>query len=635
MTSSPFFGNILYISLSTEAHMSSAFTQYDNPQDVLEHIFGFGEYRPLQQEIIESLIKGEDNFVLMPTGGGKSLCYQIPAIVLPGVAIVVSPLISLMQDQVDALRANGVSAAYYNSSLGGDEARHVLAQLHQGELDLLYIAPERVLTHSFLERLRDIEVAFFAIDEAHCISQWGPDFRPEYAELIRLREFFPDKPMIAMTATADRQTRQDIIQRLSLQKARQHVASFNRPNIHYTVLEKDKPFQQIVTLLETRQNQAGIIYCSTRKQVDDLADKLINKGIKALPYHAGMSVKQRQKNQTQFQRDDVDVIVATIAFGMGIDKPNVRFVFHYNIPKHIEGYYQETGRAGRDGLPSEAIMLYGIADVALMRGMLARNQNDHQQRIENHKLNAMVGFAEEQTCRRIVLLNYFDERLDHQCGNCDICITPPKTYDATKDAQKALSCVYRVQQSFGIAHVVEVLRGSDNQRIKQFHHDMLSTYGIGKNLTKQEWNSIFRQLIHRGYLLQDIAHYSVLKLTEKSRALLRGEEIVMLAKPRYQADESKSKKKKLTDLDLTSEELSLFEKLRQMRKKTADREKVPPFVVFSDATLTELAQKKPSNEVGLLAINGIGERKLERYGDCLIELIHEHVTQTEGESIHA
>lgn len=595
-------------------------------------MFGYESFRPLQQTIINSAIAGEDNFVLMPTGGGKSLCYQIPAIVRDGVGIVISPLISLMQDQVDALQANGVACAYYNSSLSSAEARQVLAKLHNGELDLLYIAPERLLMDSFLARLEEIDIALFAVDEAHCVSQWGHDFRPEYVQLGQLRQYFPSIPFLALTATADRQTRDDILLRLHLQSANCHVASFDRPNIRYTVVEKHKPFHQLTQFLNLHTEQAGIIYCTTRKKVDEVAAQLNRSGFNALPYHAGMSSKARSHAQQAFQRDDVNIIVATVAFGMGIDKPNVRFIVHYDISKNIECYYQETGRAGRDNLPAEALMFYGMADIAKVRGLLEQNDNENQRRIEIHKLNCMVAFAESQNCRRRVLLQYFGESLDTDCGNCDVCLNPPQTYDATEDARKALSAVYRVQQKFGLMHVVDVLRGSENQKIKQFGHDQLSTFGIGKHLSQHEWVSVFRQLIHQGYLEQDLARFSVLILTEKARPLLRGELPLELAKPRMKvATPTKKRKvsKRALDIDYDT---TLFEQLRQLRKRLADAASVPPFVVFSDASLAEMAAHKPKTQGAFLAINGVGARKLESYGDDFMQVIREYAGNTEVES---
>jgi len=596
--------------------------------EILQQTFGYDQFRPLQEKIINSAIAGENNFVLMPTGGGKSLCYQIPAIARKGVGIVVSPLISLMHDQVQALRANGVAAACYNSALTESEARLTLAQLHNDELDLLYVAPERLMSESFLARLKQIDIALFAIDEAHCVSQWGHDFRPEYLQLGHLRQYFQNIPVIALTATADKQTRQDILHRLQLSDAHIHIASFNRPNIRYTILEKQKPFNQLTYFLKNHQDEFGIIYCLSRKRVEEIANKLQEQGFSALAYHAGLDAKQRHKTQEDFQRDNVNIVVATIAFGMGIDKPNVRFVVHYDLPKHIEGYYQETGRAGRDGLPSEALLLYGLNDTAIIRALIESGQNPDLQRIELHKLNCMTAFAESQTCRRRVLLNYFNEQLNEDCGNCDICLNPPETYDATIDAQKALSCVYRLQQRYGVNYVIDILRGKEEERIKRLAHDQLSTYGIGKELSQTEWYSVFRQLIHLGYLEQDIANYSVLKLTEQARIILRGETKLILAKPRIkQAELKKVSSKKVAAQNLEYDK-RLFEKLRQVRKTLAEKAAVPPFVIFSDASLIEMAAYLPTTDSEFLSINGVGQKKLESYGEIFIDAITEFKTAT-------
>lgn len=594
--------------------------------EILQKTFGYERFRPLQATVIDSLIAGQDNFVLMPTGGGKSLCYQVPALAREGVAIVVSPLISLMQDQVQALRANGVAAAFYNSALSDVEARQTLAQLHNQQLDLLYIAPERLMSETFLARLTTIKLALFAIDEAHCVSQWGHDFRPEYLQLGQLRQQFPSVPIIALTATADKQTRQDILNRLQLTHANVHVASFNRPNIHYTILEKQKPFQQLLNFLKPRAHTFGIIYCLSRKRVEELATRLQASGYNALPYHAGLSTKQRQTAQTAFQRDDVNIIVATIAFGMGIDKPNVRFVVHYDLPKHIEGYYQETGRAGRDGLPAEALLLYGLGDIAIVKSLIETNQNLEQKRIELHKLNLMAAFAEAQTCRRRVLLNYFNELFPEDCGNCDICANPPETYDGTRDAQKALSCVYRVGQRYGVSYVIDVLRGKEDERIQRLRHHQLSTFGIGKDLSQEEWHSVFRQLIHLGYLEQDIANYSVLRLTEQARPVLRQEKTLILTKPRNKQTTKKLQRKTMT-LPSNCDSV-LFEKLRRLRKQLAEKASVAPFIIFSDATLTEMATVLPINEISLFAISGVGQKKLESYGKVFLGIIKEHINNS-------
>jgi ATP-dependent DNA helicase RecQ len=495
----------------------------------------------------------------------------------------------------------------------------VLAKLHACELDLLYVAPERLLSDGFLERLKGMQIALFAIDEAHCVSQWGHDFRPEYVQLGQLHDLFPDVPMIGLTATADPQTRQDVLQRLGLQKAQCFITGFDRPNIRYTVVEKRKPFDQLLALLHGHQQEAGIIYALSRKRVEEVADRLAAAGFKARAYHAGLGDKERKKVQEMFLRDDIEIVVATVAFGMGIDKPNVRFVMHYDLPKNIESYYQETGRSGRDGLPAEALLLFGYGDIAISRGLIEKGGNPDQKRIELHKLQAMVGFGEAQTCRRRVLLGYFGARLEEDCGNCDVCLNPPETYDATLDAQKALSCVFRVGQRFGVGHVVDVLRGAHTQRILDLKHDKLSTYGIGAEKVAEAWNSLIRQLIHRGYLVQDVASYSVLKLTEAARPLLRGEERLVMAKPRIRVKTLQKKgKPQVGDFDYDDE---LFDALRMRRKRLADAEGVPPYVIFGDATLAEMAARMPTDEAALLAINGVGKHKLQRFGSEFIDEI--------------
>jgi ATP-dependent DNA helicase RecQ len=579
----------------------------------LNTVFGFQSFRPHQREIIESIVDGRDAFVLMPTGGGKSLCYQLPALHRPGVGIVVSPLISLMKDQVDALKANGVAAACYNSSLDSSEAFRVLGKLRRNELKLLYVAPERLLNEEFLAELANVEIALFAIDEAHCVSQWGHDFRPEYQQLGMVRERFSPVPLIALTATADTQTRSDITRVLGLVDAAHHVTGFDRPNIRYTVRDKHKPFEQLKAFLRGRQDEAGIVYTLSRRRAEEVAGRLGELGLRAVAYHAGLDADWRTTVQDRFLRDEVQIVVATVAFGMGIDKSNVRFVVHYDMPKHIEGYYQETGRAGRDGLPADALLLYGAQDVVTARRLIENTDNPSRQRIELHKLNAMVGLAESDTCRRRVLLNYFGQTLDQDCGHCDLCLDPPERYDATQDARKALSCVYRVGQRFGAKYVTEVLRGADNERIRRFAHQTLSTYGIGADRSEQEWLSIIRQLIHRGFLVQDLANYSVLQLTEQARPLLRGEISLELAKPRVQVRAAK-RKPVAAEVDTGNYDDGLFQRLRALRKRIASEQNVPPYVVFSDATLVEMASTWPADDAQLLAVNGVGEHKLQKYG---------------------
>lgn len=585
----------------------------------LKTVFGFHQFRAPQQDVIERVVAGEDVFLVMPTGGGKSLCCQIPALHRDGVAIVVSPLIALMKDQVDALLDNGVRAACLNSSLGAEEARDVLRRMHRNELDLLYVAPERLLLPDFLDALATIKLALFAIDEAHCISQWGHDFRPDYVKLGQLRSTFPEVPIVAMTATADPETRKDIVRQLGIGEAKVFVAGFDRPNITYTVVPKQKPFVQLSRFLAGRSDEAGIIYALSRKRVEQIADQLKQAGFSAAAYHAGLSDAERSRVQNAFRCDDLRIVVATVAFGMGIDKPNVRFVVHYDMPKSIESYYQETGRAGRDGLPSEALMLFGMGDVMTARSLIENSGNAERVRIELQKLNAMVAYGEALTCRRRALLAYFGDQRDHECGNCDICTDPPQRFDATKQAQKALSCVYRVGERFGVRHVIDVLRGTKGQRVSELGHDTLSTYGIGSDLSAVEWENIFRQLIHLGYIAQDFTHYGVLCLTPAARPVLKGEVTVVLGQPRAVIKpEAKGKRQRG---GISEQHRELFDALRVLRKQIADAASVPPFVVFSDATLLEMASAKPANERELLMITGVGEHKLRKYGVAFLDVL--------------
>ncbi|MEN8134818.1 MAG: DNA helicase RecQ [Thermodesulfobacteriota bacterium] len=590
------------------------------PANTLKQIFGYKDFRPYQQEIIETLIGGQDLFVLMPTGGGKSLCYQIPALHRPGVAIVVSPLISLMKDQVDALTANGVEAAFYNSSLKAPEARQTLARLHDNSLDLLYVAPERLMSDSFIERLQNIDIALFAIDEAHCISQWGHDFRPEYRQLSRLRGLLPGPPIIALTATAEPHTREDILKGLSLTSARTFVTGFDRPNIRYTVVDKAKPAAQLRDFLAARPGDPGIVYALSRKRVEAITSDLNQAGISAVAYHAGLADTVRQEAQNSFQHDDVQVVVATVAFGMGIDKSNVRFVVHYDLPKNIESYYQETGRAGRDGLSAEALLLFGYGDIAIARGLIEKGYNQERKRIELHKLNSMVAFGEAQTCRRQILLGYFGDQLGEPCGNCDICLNPPQQIEVTEEARKALSCVYRVGQRFGLGYIIEVLRGSKNQRLLKLGHDRLSTYGIGADQPRDFWSALLRHLINQGFLCQDIANYSVLTLTKEAGPLLKGEQTLTMPKPRIRTTAKKAKAKAKPIGDLKYDQ-NLFEKLRELRKKIAAEQGVPPFVVFSDASLAEMAAVRPQDNGAMLTITGVGKHKLEHYGARFLKVL--------------
>ena len=585
----------------------------------LKTIFGFHEFRSPQQEVIERIVAGEDVFLVMPTGGGKSLCYQIPALHRDGVAVVVSPLIALMKDQVDALTANGVRVALLNSSLSSAEAAGVYRQLDAGALDLLYVAPERLMMADFLDKLGSLKLSLFAIDEAHCISQWGHDFRPQYTQLGRLRELFPLVPIVAMTATADPETRKDILNQLGLAGAAVFVAGFDRPNITYTVIPKQKPLVQLGSFLSGRRDEAGIVYALSRKRVEEVAERLRDAGFNAAAYHAGLPDNERRRVQEAFQRDDIRIVVATIAFGMGIDKSNVRFVVHYDMPKSVESYYQETGRAGRDGLPSEALMLFGMGDVMTARKLIENSDNAERVKIELQKLNAMVGYAEALTCRRRALLSYFGDLREHECDNCDICTDPPQRFDATEQARKALSCVYRLGERFGMMYVIEVLRGSRNQRVLDMKHDRLSTWGIGADTSAVQWENIMRQLIHLGYLVQDFTRFGVLGLSAAARPVLKGETQVILGLPRDAVKTVEKSKKRAggrKDYDQT-----LFDALRAIRKQIADASRVPPFVVFSDATLAEMARNRPTHARELLQVSGVGEHKLQKYGKAFMDVI--------------
>ena len=587
--------------------------------DKLRRVFGFDSFRGEQGQIVEQVVAGGDALVLMPTGGGKSLCYQLPALLREGTGIVVSPLIALMQDQVEALRQLGVRAAFLNSSLDAGMAAQVERQLLDGELDLLYVAPERLLTQRFLSLLERTRIALFAIDEAHCVSQWGHDFRPEYRQLTLLHERWPEIPRIALTATADAPTRREIVERLALEDARQFVSSFDRPNIRYTVVAKDDSRRQLLGFLDEHRGDSGIVYCLSRRKVDATAAMLAERGLRALPYHAGLDAATRAEHQRRFLREDGIVMVATIAFGMGIDKPDVRFVAHVDLPKSMEGYYQETGRAGRDGEAAEAWLCYGLGDVVLLKQMIEQGEaGEERKRLERRKLDQLLGYCESTQCRRQVLLAGFGETYPHECGNCDNCLSPAETWDATEAAQKALSCVYRSGQRFGVNHVIDVLRGSESERIRQCGHDHLTTYGIGKDLDATAWRSVFRQLVSCG-LLEVEAEFGSLRLTEGSRAVLRGERRLQLRKE--QREKRERDRGARSGVPVQAADLPRFQVLRDLRAQLAREQNVPAYVIFHDSTLRNIAEQQPATLADLARVGGIGGAKLERYGQRVLDVL--------------
>jgi ATP-dependent DNA helicase RecQ len=592
----------------------------------LKKYFGYEAFRPLQREIIDDALAGRDVFALLPTGGGKSLCFQLPALLREGMTIVVSPLIALMKDQVDALRTSGIAATFLNSTLDRHEATERFRGLNRAQFRLLYVAPERLMMENFLEGALNWNIAQIAIDEAHCISEWGHDFRPEYRKLKKLRTHFPDVPIMALTATATERVRADIIKQLKLRQPRCYVASFNRPNLTYRVVAKSSAYQQVLDFVRARPSESGIVYCTSRKSSDALAEKLTRDGIKALPYHAGMEARERTRNQEAFLRDDARVVTATIAFGMGINKPNVRFVIHYDLPKNIEGYYQETGRAGRDGLPSECVLLFSVGDVAKQRRFI-EEKSESEQGIAHEQLRTMLAYAETRHCRRAALLQYFGERFSQSsCSGCDNCLEPRETFDGTIAAQKFLSCVHRIEAKhgfrFGLNHIVEVLVGGENEAIKRRGHDQLSTFGVGADLKREQWQRIGRELLRLGLVDTARGKFATLGVTDAGMTALRKRTQITLTKPIEGPARKPVRGPRAGEIGCDEK---LFDRLRVLRRKIADERDVPAYIIFSDATLREMARTSPQSENEFAQIGGVGQQKLKEFAESFLAEIDEYV----------